>query len=206
MISLNHFTSFFQDESSFDTVCVRNSQHWSSKTLILTERLWANGLFVKCLLMNEVRMYTTYRLPKYQFIPAQQTHLLLNYSDSCIPNIAQHNPIMNTHVLIRFTATTTYLFYLYVTYNIYIDVICLYYRRYQFHRLGDFEQERLKAILAIPRVEAYFQTMDLDVREGALVSPNGKARAVCSCEVYVLLGGSGFTFNGWGEQGEIELT
>ncbi len=48
--------------------------------------------------------------------------------------------------------------------------------------------------------------MDLDVREGALVSPNGKARAVCFCEVHILLGGSGFTFNGWGEKGQIELT
>jgi len=31
---------------------------------------------------------------------------------------------------------------------------------------GLITEERLKAILAIPRVEAYFQTMDLDVREG----------------------------------------
>lgn len=34
------------------------------------------------------------------------------------------------------------------------------------HRDGLITEERLTAILAIPRVEAYFQTMDLDVREG----------------------------------------
>eukprot|EP00438_Fugacium_kawagutii_P001355 Skav232147 [mRNA] locus=scaffold1040:44726:66546:- [translate_table: standard] len=44
---------------------------------------------------------------------------------------------------------------------------------------GDEYSERLTAILAIPRVEAYFQTMDLDVREGtSATGPNGSAEGV----------------------------